>query len=527
MNEFRANRNSVFAEIGLKKTIENLVGEIQAPYEADEIPWVVGYSGGKDSTAIAQLVWYALEELPAERRHKNVHVICSDTLVENPVVAAWVGRSLDSMTKTADEKNLPISAHNLTPSLRDRFWVNLIGRGYPAPRHKFRWCTERMKIRPADEFINSVVQENGEAVLVLGTRKAESAGRAHRMKTYESQRIRENLNAHGTLPNAFVYAPIGDWSNDDVWLYLMQQKNPWGYNNKDLLTMYQGASADGECPLVLDSTTPSCGNSRFGCWVCTLVDEDKSMSAMIQNDQEKEWMFPLLNLRNELDQPDHEKRDFRRMTGHVQLYKDPKEENKEKTVPGPYTQKSREDWLRKLLVAQEQMRSNPASPPEARGIELIAPEELHEIRRIWVLEKHEIEDTLPQIYQEVTGRYFDRQPLDDSTPYGEAEMDLLRAVCGENEIHFSLLRELLSVEKEFRGLTKRSNLFDRIDRAFQRNFYDDVEDAKARASRKRAFTDIEKTLEAGELSSEHAVEAAQNLMSGEDVEHAPIEETVG
>ena len=65
--------------------------------------------------------------------------------------------------------------------------------------------------------------------------------------------------------------------------------------------MYQGASPDGECPLVVDASTPSCGDSRFGCWVCTLVDKDKSMSAMIQNDEEKEWMLPLLELRNDLD----------------------------------------------------------------------------------------------------------------------------------------------------------------------------------------------------------------------------------
>ena len=102
----------------------------------------------------------------------------------------------------------------------------------------------------------------------------------------------------------------------------MQTPNPWGYENRDLLTMYQGASADGECPLVVDTTTPSCGDSRFGCWVCTLVDEDKSMQAMIRNDQDKDWMEPLLDLRNELDpkREERESRDFRRMSGLVQLY---------------------------------------------------------------------------------------------------------------------------------------------------------------------------------------------------------------
>jgi DNA sulfur modification protein DndC len=106
--------------------------------------------------------------------------------------------------------------------------------------------------------------------------------------------------------------------------------------------MYQGATEGGECPLVVDSSTPSCGTSRFGCWVCTVVDKDRSMEAMIKNDEEKVWMTPLLELRNELDNPDDRNlRDFRRMSGQVQLFHD-------RTIPGPYTKKSREHWLRRV-----------------------------------------------------------------------------------------------------------------------------------------------------------------------------------
>ena len=216
--------------------------------------------------------------------------------------------------------------------MTDTFWVNLIGRGYPAPRPKFRWCTERLKIKPSNTFIREMVQAHGEAILVLGTRKAEQSGRSHRMTALEERRVRDLLSPNDSLPNCLVYSPVEDWSNDDVWIFLMQANNPWGYSNKELLTMYQGASADGECPLVVDASTPSCGDSRFGCWTCTLVDKDKSMSAMIQNDEEKEWMLPLLELRNELDvADDRHLRDFRRMNGSVQLFHD-------RPIPGPYTQ---------------------------------------------------------------------------------------------------------------------------------------------------------------------------------------------
>ena len=186
-----------------------------------------------------------------------------------------------------------------------------------------------------------------------------------------------------------------NWSNDDVWTFLMQTPNPWGYSNKDLLSMYQGASPDGECPLVVDATTPSCGDSRFGCWVCTLVDKDKSMSAMIQNDEEKEWMLPLLELRNELDLAnDRHLRDFRRMNGTVQLFHD-------RPIPGPYTQPARERWLQMLLEAQAWIRGN--GPAHVRSLELITLAELEEIRRIWVVEKHEFEDRLPVIYARPQG----------------------------------------------------------------------------------------------------------------------------
>ena len=350
---------SAFAKAGLGKTVAALVEEVAALYAADEIPWVVGYSGGKDSTAVLQLVWGALASLPESSRTKPVYVISTDTLVENPIVALWVSKSLDSMAEAARSQGLPLTSHRLTPAAENTFWVNLIGRGYPAPRPKFRWCTERLKIMPSTQFITSVVASHGEAILVLGSRKAESTARARVMERFEQGRVRDRLSPNGNLANSYVYTPIEDWTNDDVWMYLMQVGNPWGYDNKDLLTMYQGASPDGECPLVVDASTPSCGDSRFGCWVCTLVEQDKSMQAMILNDAEKEWMLPLLELRNRLDPPktsdgDRPLRDFRRMNGAVQLFHD-------RPIPGPYTQAAREDWLR-------QVSGGAGAHPGARGL---------------------------------------------------------------------------------------------------------------------------------------------------------------
>ena len=474
-------RASAFAELGLKKTVAALVDEAAALYDSDNIPWVIGYSGGKDSTAALQLIWLALLKLPKKKRNKPVHVISTDTLVENPIVALWVSKSLDTINVAASEQDLPITAHRLTPETENTFWVNLIGRGYAAPRPKFRWCTERLKIMPSTKFITSVVQKYGEAILVLGSRKAESTQRTKVMEKYEKHRMREKLSPNGSLPNSLVYTPLENWSNDDVWLFLMQVSNPWGYRNKDLLTMYQGASEDGECPLVVDTSTPSCGDSRFGCWVCTLVDKDKSMQAMIQNDEEKEWMLPLLELRNELDPPktadtDRHLRDFRRMSGAVQIFND-------RPIPGPYKQEVRADWLRKVLRAQKHIRLN--APDELRDIELINLAELEEIRRIWVVDKHELEDIMPSVYEEVVGESYPGRRLDDSQVFGVNEMSILAEACAGDDLHYQLIRELLSIEKKHKSMLRRAGLFDLIEQAFLRHFYENEADAVERAQARR------------------------------------------
>lgn len=477
-------RVSAFDALGFQATVEALHDEIRELYTADDVPWIIGYSGGKDSTAVLQLVWSAIEGLPEEERRKTVHVITTDTLVENPIVAMWIEKSHGGMKKRASEVGIPFKPQMLRPKTEDSFWVNLIGKGYPAPRHKFRWCTERLKIRPSNAFISKVVSDNGQATLCIGARSAESAARAKVLEKNMKFRARERISPSATLAGVNIYTPIEDWTNDDVWIFLNRVKNPWGISNKDLMGMYAGASADGECPLVVDDSTPSCGDSRFGCWVCTLVEQDRSMTAMIQNDAEKDWMAPLLDLRNALDfringkslgeHSDHHLRDFRRMSGAVQVTKDGVH------VPGPYRQDAREDWLRKLLIAQTHIRKT--GPEEVRKIELITPEELREIRRVWVVDKHEMEDSLPRIFLETTGQEYDGETLDDDLVLGSQEMQQLKELCGDDRLHYELARELLSLTRQQQGSAKRAGLTAQLEQTFSRHFYDDREDAMARAN---------------------------------------------
>ncbi len=291
-----------------------------------------------------------------------------------------------------------------------------------------------------------------------------------------------------------IYSPIEDWTNDEVWIYLNQFPNPWGHDNKELFTLYQGATADNECPLVIDTSTPSCGDSRFGCWVCTMVDQDKSMKAMIVNDDDKAWMEPLLEIRNELDvKDDKDRRDFRRIWGGVQIFERRQDDGTTKPapIPGPYTKQWREHWLRRVLSTQTELRRN--APKPMRDITLIALEELHAIRQIWLEEKHEFDDSLPRIYQECTGEPFPF-PAGDSSLLGSEEWDVLTELCQDDPMHLELMASLLDTERQYRTMSKRIGIYDALEKCFDSSSRTEAEaiaQAQRRYQAKRALNDPE------------------------------------
>lgn len=472
----------------MPKSPEEIIEEIQELYLSDALPWVIGYSGGKDSTASLQLIWNAITALPeSQRRFKPIHVISTDTLVENPVIAAWVELSLTHMKVSALSQQLPFQSHRLTPELENRFWVNLIGKGYPAPRNKFRWCTDRLKISASTKFIQELSEANGEAILVLGQRRGESVVRDKVIETYKkSTRERLSRNKDPKLSRVWVYLPIEYWSSDDVWEYIIQNPNPWGISNQDLFDMYRGATPDAECPIVVDKSTPSCGDSRFGCYVCTMVSQDKSMAAMIQNDADKAWMQPIMDFRDRfLAVEDRAHRDFRRLNGRLTVLRD-------QLVHGPYSQERRHRLLVELLRAQRAATQGGSSKGFGQ-IELISVEELDEIRRIWVEDKGEIEDHLPRLYSKATGDPYPGRER-DPVPLDMSDLVLLKRVAGHWSMQnqptadpaarrerrleiYKLLRTLLATS--FRGLQsrQRSKQLDEITELLKAFAFVDEQDA--------------------------------------------------
>jgi DNA sulfur modification protein DndC len=445
-------------------TLKELYKEVQKTYKSNNYPWVIGYSGGKDSTATVQLIWYALSKLPVKERNKKIFVISSDTLVETPVVVEQINKTLKQIGQASIDQKMPFMTQKVTPKIEDSFWVKLIGMGYPAPSRQFRWCTDRLKIKPANTFVIETAAKLGEVVMVLGARKAESMSRAQVMSK-RNFLPGTKLSRHGSLPRAWVYTPLEDFITDDVWTYLLQVESPWGGSNRDLAALYRSTQS-GECPLVVDSSTPSCGNSRFGCWVCTVVEKDKTMQSLIDNGEE--WMEPLLDFRDKLAEtqvPERklEYRGFKRRNGKVTV-KDGK------LIPGPYLPQIRMKMLKELLELQVQVQKEGPDP----DLVLISAAELHEIRRIWRSELSDWADTVPHIYRETTGQELDWIE-DEIGSFTSHEYEIVKVWAAQQEVPTELVTRLLDVERQMQSMGRRSRIFNEIHRLFDEEWGTQIE----------------------------------------------------
>ncbi len=451
------------------RPLADLIREVQHIYKADNRPWVVGFSGGKDSTVILSLTYAALKLLPVEERHKHVFVVSSDTRVETPVVVDMIRSALDSINARAPIDSIPMSAHSVIPETEETFWTNLLGKGYPAPTKTFRWCTERMKIDPVSEFIKDKVAKFGEVVVVLGSRRQESATRSQVISRHKIDG--SALGRHSSLPNAYTYMPIELWSADEVWEYLMSAPRPWGGSNRVLFDLYKGSNA-GECPLVIDTNTPSCGNSRFGCWTCTVVTQDKAIEGLVSTGEE--WMRPLLEFRNQLHYsslPENKTnyRNYKRRTGKVTFARGDinNDENlTAKHIPGPYWMKYRQKWLKELLELEKNIRLG------GRDIELIGRDELQAIRQQWLKDPNEPDwvDSLPRIFTEV---YPDEQVewvKNDAGAFTQPDAELLAELEHTKGVPAALVMRLIDSELSFSGLSRRKGILDDLQRVLEQDW---------------------------------------------------------
>lgn len=454
---------------GKEIVLEEIYQQIQMVYKSDSRPWVIGYSGGKDSTVTCMVVLEAISRLPEHEQKKEIHIVSSDTMVENPLILNYLKDNINKIDQYSKKSNLNVFAKLLQPELKDSFWALLIGKGYPTPRQKFRWCTNRLKIKPIDKYIDDVAKKSGSVIVVLGVRSAESNSRAISIKNNTVQN--KILKTHTTNKDAFVYAPIEHLSNNDVWSCLLNSKTPWGTDGNLLLSLYIDASDESECPVQQDTNAPSCGQSRFGCWTCTVVTKDKSLTGFIINDYDE--LRPLLAFRNELYNM-REKEEYRqnyRMNGNI--YQIGKGDEAKRGV-GPFNLKGRKKILEMLLSAEVEFNSNIKSSSRNRfsldpsePVVLITKEELELIRKYWI-EDGDWEDTLPLLYKSIKNEnyYFGytNQPFSISS-----DLEILKSICKENELDLDLIKSLITIENKYQGLKKRSGILELIDRALHKD----------------------------------------------------------
>lgn len=472
--------------------LKDYVANVQRVYLQDARPWVIGYSGGKDSSAVMVLVYLALLGLKPEERHKHVFVVASDTLVETPIVVNHVNRSLEAIQRGAARDKLPITSHKVVPKTNETFWSNLLGKGYPAPTRSFRWCTERMKIDPVSTFITDKVNQYDEVIVVLGSRSQESASRAQVIAKHKIDG--SDLAKHTTLSNAFIYTPIDMWAVDDVWKILrfchleqqetpyglknkwfdkydLEWETPWGGKNLVLWNLYKDSSGQGECPMVIDETTPSCGNSRFGCWTCTVVTKDRAMESLVQNGET--WMLPLLKYRNILSRSTSPKlkkkyRSHIRRDGRL-AFKTLREDGEkiltDDYTTGPYKLKYRKVALKLLLNIQKQLADS------GRDVELITVPELHAVRHEWLNDPNEPDwdDDLPIIFSEVFGYDLDWS-VDDTNQFSREDAALITEIAPEYGVSPQLVKKLIDLEISMSGLSRRTGIYKKIGRLIQQDW---------------------------------------------------------
>lgn len=421
----------------MSKRIDNIINEIIDQYayaDTSQRPWIIGFSGGKDSTVLLTLVWKALQrirEMPNPYQlGRPVYIVNNDTLVENPIISSYVDDVLEKITAAAREQNLPIIVKKTAPLLEETYWINVIGKGYPVPNNAFRWCTTKLKIKPTSNFLLEQIDQKGEAIVLLGTRYEESAARERSMRKHEIDGQR--LSKHQTSVNTYVYAPIKDLMLEEIWYIINTFPSPWGFDNSILFQIYSDASADDyECPtVVVDKEHSSCGQSRFGCWTCTVVKKDKSMSALIENGQT--WMKPLLEYRNSLvdERNVHDNRMPKRRDGRPAVREDG-------TNWGPYWPSYRYRKLRELLLIQKDLQK------ERPHIFLITNQELIAIQVTWNRDLY-FDKNVGDLYREIYGKDISTT---NSASLNNTEARILKEVCQDDMDYFHLIDNLLSLQE--------------------------------------------------------------------------------
>lgn len=336
----------------LRKRVEFVAEEMES------FPRVVhvGFSGGKDSSAVVKILLSALRLLKG--KGPRVEIIYCDTGVENPIIDRFVKGTLRKLDKECRATKVRAATKVIRPQTTQSFFVRIIGRGYPPPTNSFRWCTTDIRIRPFQHFLRS---QTDRTLIAVGTRMGESAQRDRSMKkaSASSTGLEFYQRQRDGFPGATLFTPIIDFSVEDVWSSLVDLEFPKAIDVGKLAKLYKDGG--GECPAIRDFKDKPCSRARFGCWTCTVVRRDRSSENMISQGHDelrpllafREWLTSIRNV--------SEYRCRLRRSG--------------KDGPGPFTLKARSMLLARITSLEAEI-----------GKVLLSSDQRAEIERLWKLD---------------------------------------------------------------------------------------------------------------------------------------------
>lgn len=309
-------------------------------------------------------------------------------------------RSIKQVEQAAIEQSLPIEMHFTEPSIKDSFWVQVLGKGNcpPTPASKYRWCTEKLKIRPVDRVVWEIIENTPttevltddafDVLMLLGVREEESANRRRSIQKFATE---DKFARHANYENIKVYHPIKHVTQDDLWAYLLNKGTlPWNGDAYELFNIY--AEFSKECPMTDQDGKQheSCGGGRQGCVVCIVAGKkDQMLISLIENGDTS--LIPMLEFKAQMYDMrlDVRYREPLRRVNEMRLV--PTKSDREQASifmdseydlfdradnwryePGPITLEGRRILLQKLLYVEK-----------VSGEKYIRPEEMLAILKAW------------------------------------------------------------------------------------------------------------------------------------------------
>lgn len=127
--------------------------------------------------------------------------------------------------------------------------------------------------------------------------------------------------------------------------------------------------------------------------------------------------------------------------------------------PGPFTQKAREEMLRRLLILQNVIGNR---------YTLIRDEELLEIRKLWF--KYGVwEDSVSKIYFEVNNKEI-HLISDDIRLFDSSDFDLLEKICKDENVNLGLMQDMFNLEKKYMGYNNRAEIGKNLKKLLSQEF---------------------------------------------------------